>query len=54
MREVLLMSLLFLTMLFIWGLVSWVLDLPSKSLTCSVGGAIVAGLGCGLFIGAWA
>ena len=46
-------TVIFLTMLFVAGLLAWILDLAHWDTPTAVAGTIVAGLGAGLFLGAW-
>ena len=46
--------LLFLTVVFAAGLVAWVVDLGEHDTPTAVAGTIVAGLGAGIFLAAWA
>jgi hypothetical protein len=46
--------LLFLTVVFAAGLVAWVVDLGEHDTVTAVAGTIVAGLGAGVFLAAWA
>ena len=45
--------LLFLTVLFVAGLVAWALDFGRYPTSVILPGAVVAGLGAGVFLGAW-
>ena len=45
--------LLFLTVLFVAGLVAWALDFGRYPTSVILPGAVVAGLGAGAFLGAW-
>ena len=45
--------LLFLTLLFVAGLLAWILDLARWDTPTAVAGTIVAGLGAGIFLGVW-
>ena len=45
--------LLFLTVLFVAGLIAWALDFGRYPTSVILPGAVVAGLGAGLFLGAW-
>jgi len=45
--------LLFLTVLFVAGLVAWAVDLGGHDTPTAVAGTIVAGLGAGVFLGVW-
>jgi hypothetical protein len=45
--------LLFLTVVFAAGLVAWVVDLGEHDTVTAVAGTVVAGLGAGIFMGAW-
>lgn len=45
--------LLFLSVLFLAGLIAWILDLANWDTPTAVAGTIVAGIGAGLFLGAW-
>ena len=45
-------TLLFLSLLFAAGLLAWLLDFPHWDPPLAVAGAVVAGLGCGLFLAA--
>ena len=45
--------LLFLTVLFVAGLVAWALDFGRYPTSVILPGAVVAGIGAGIFIGAW-
>lgn len=47
------MTLIFLTILFVAGLLAWLLDLGNVDTGTAVAGTIVAGIGAGLFLGAW-
>ena len=47
------MTLIFLTMLFVAGLLAWILDVGDWDTGTAVAGTIVAGLGAGAFLGAW-
>ena len=42
-----------LTLLAICGLIAWILDLANWDTPTAVAGTIVAGIGAGLFLGAW-
>ena len=44
---------IFLTMLFVAGLLAWILDLANWDTPTAVAGTIVAGLGAGAFLAAW-
>ncbi len=46
--------LLFLSVLFLAGLTAWILDLNRWDTPTAVAGTIVAGLGAGVFLAAWA
>lgn len=46
-------TVIFLTMLFVAGLLAWILDLANWDTPTAVAGTIVAGLGAGVFLGAW-
>ena len=46
--------LIFVTVLFVAGLVAWILDLNRWDTPTAVAGTIVAGLGAGIFLAAWA
>ena len=45
--------LVFLTVCFVAGLLAWILDVGRWDTPTAVAGTIVAGLGAGLFLGAW-
>jgi hypothetical protein len=45
--------LLFLTTLYVAGLVFWLFRLDTLDTPLLVGGAVVAGIGAGIFLGAW-
>ena len=45
--------LLFLTVMFVAGLVAWALDFGRYPTSVILPGAVVAGIGAGIFIGAW-
>jgi len=45
--------LLFLTVLFVAGLVAWALDFGRYPTSVILPGAVVAGIGAGLFLAAW-
>lgn len=45
--------LLFLSVLFLAGLIAWIVDLNRWDTPTAVAGTIVAGLGAGVFFGAW-
>ena len=45
--------LIFLTVLFVAGLVAWALDFGGHDTPTAVAGTIVAGLGAGVFLGVW-
>lgn len=45
--------LLFLTVLFVAGLVAWALDFGRYPTSVILPGAVVAGIGAGVFLGAW-
>ena len=44
----------FLTLIFAAGLVAWAVDLGEHDTVTAVAGTIVAGLGAGVFLAAWA
>lgn len=46
--------LVFLTVLFLAGLVAWVFTVDRRDTPLLIAGAVVAGVGAGLFLGAWA
>jgi hypothetical protein len=46
--------LLFLSVLFLAGLTAWAVDLAHWDTPTAVAGTIVAGLGAGVFLAAWA
>ncbi len=46
--------LVFLSILFTAGLLAWILDLAHWDTPTAVAGTIVAGLGAGVFLAAWA
>ena len=45
--------LIFLTVLFVAGLIAWALDFGRYPTSVILPGAVVAGLGAGIFLGAW-
>lgn len=45
--------LLFLSVLFLAGLIAWIVDLNRLDTPTAVAGTIVAGLGAGIFLGVW-
>ena len=45
--------LLFLSLLFVAGLIAWQLDLDRKDTPLVIAGTVIAGLGAGVFLGAW-
>ena len=47
------MTLTFLTVLFVAGFAAWLLDLGRYPVAVILPGAVVAGLGAGIFLGAW-
>lgn len=47
-------TLVFLTILFAAGLAAWILDLDNVDTPTAVSGAVIAGLGAGIFLSAWA
>ena len=47
------MTLIFLTVLFVAGLLAWILDLAHWDTPTAGAGTIVAGLGAGVFLGVW-
>ena len=46
--------LLFLTVMFVAGLTAWALDFGRYPTSVILPGAVVAGFGAGVFVGAWA
>ena len=46
--------LLFLTVMFVAGLTAWALDFGRYPTSVILPGAVVAGIGAGVFVGAWA
>jgi len=45
--------LIFLTVLFVAGLAAWAFRLDSVDTPTAVAGAVVAGIGAGIFLGVW-
>ena len=45
--------LIFVTVLFVAGLVAWALDFGRYPTSVILPGAVVAGIGAGVFLGAW-
>ena len=45
--------LIFVTVLFVAGLVAWALDFGRYPTSVILPGAVVAGLGAGIFLGVW-
>ena len=45
--------LIFVTVLFVAGLTAWVLDFGRYPTSVILPGAVIAGLGAGLFMAAW-
>lgn len=46
-------TLIFLTVMFVAGLIAWVADLGNRDTPTAIFGTVVAGLGAGIFLGAW-
>ena len=45
--------LLFLSLLFVAGLIAWQLDLDRKDTPLVIVGTVIAGLSAGILLGAW-
>ncbi len=53
MSQIALPHLIFLTVLYVAGLLAWLFDLRSKKTPVLLASVVIAGIGAGIFLGAW-